>query len=157
MLGAYLDDVLVGVPAAVAARVPALAAQAFAPAGCLVEQQKTKVWVPAGLCPEGCEAGWAPRGWRVPGAPAEGETPLAALGELGGVVGDAGLVADFLDQAFEGCRLFVGKVVAASVEADRSWGRVQAGVGLLRPCPRRPPWDWQKRPTPPRWKPTRSS
>ena len=134
VLGAYLDDVLVGVPAAVAARVPALAAQTFAPAGCLVEQQKTKVWVPAGLCPDGCEAWWSPRGLRVLGAPAEGETPLASLGELGAVVGDAGLVSDFLDQAVEGYKAFVGKVVAASVEADNSWSRVQAGVGLLRPC-----------------------
>ena len=47
---------------------------------------------------------------------------------------DAGLVADVLEQALEGCRLFVSKVVAASVEADSSWGRVQAGVGLLRLC-----------------------
>ncbi len=49
VLGAYLDDVLVGVPAAVAARVPALAAQAFAPAGGLVEQQKTKFWRNGGV------------------------------------------------------------------------------------------------------------
>ena len=53
VLGAYLDDVVVGVPAQAAARVPGLAAQAFAPVGCLVEQQKAKVWVPAGLCPAG--------------------------------------------------------------------------------------------------------
>ena len=101
-MGAYLDDVLVGVPAAVAARVPALAAQAFAPAGCQVEQQKTKVWVPAGLCPAGCDAWWSPRGLRILGAPAEGEAPLAALGELVAAVGDAGLVADFLAQALVG-------------------------------------------------------
>jgi len=134
VLGAYLDDVVVGLPAVVAARVPALAAQAFAPAGCVVEQQKTKVWVPGGLCPAGCEEWWSPRGLRVLGAPAEGETPLAALGELGAVVGDPGLVAEFLDQALKGYQAFVGKVVATSVEADRSWSRVQAGVGLLRLC-----------------------
>ena len=134
VLGAYLDDVLVGLPAEAAARVPALAAQAFAPAGCLVEQQKTKVWVPAGLCPTDCEEWWSPRGLRILGAPAEGETPLAALGELGAVVGDAGLVAGFLNQALEGYRGFVGKVVAATVEADASWSRVQTGAGLLRLC-----------------------
>ena len=37
VLGAYLDDVVVGLPAELAARVPSLAAQAFASAGCLVE------------------------------------------------------------------------------------------------------------------------
>ena len=35
VLGAYLDDVVVGVPAQAAARAPALAAQAFTPVGCL--------------------------------------------------------------------------------------------------------------------------
>ena len=134
VLGAYLDDVVVGLPAEAASRVPALAAQAFAPAGCLVEQQKTKVWVPAGLCPAGCEEWWSPRGLRILGAPAEGETPLAALEELGAVVGDTGLVAGFLDQALDGYRAFVGKVVAAAVESDASWSRTQAGVGLLRLC-----------------------
>ena len=134
VLGAYLDDVLVGLPAEAAARVPALAAQAFAPAGCLVEQQKTKVWVPAGLCPTGCEEWWPPRGLRILGAPAEGETPLAALGELGAVVGEAGLVDGFLNQAMEGYRGFVGKVVAATVEADANWSKVQTGAGLLRLC-----------------------
>ena len=114
--------------------MPALAAQAFAPAGCLVEQQKTKVWVPAGLCPAGCEEWWSPRGLRILGAPAEGETPLAALGELGAVVGDAGLVAGFLDQALQGYREFAAKVVAATVESDASWSRVQTGVALLRLC-----------------------
>ena len=64
VLGAYLDDVVVGLPAELAARVPSLAAQAFASVGCLVEQQETKVWVPAGLCPAGCEAWWTPRGLR---------------------------------------------------------------------------------------------
>ena len=58
VLGAYLDDVLVGLPAPLAAQVPAIAAQAFAPAGCEVEQHKTKVWVPAGLCPAGVSARW---------------------------------------------------------------------------------------------------
>ena len=106
VLGAYLDDVVVGLPAEAAGRVPALAAQAFAPAGCLVEQQKTKVWVPAGLCPAGCEGWWSPRGLRILGAPAKRETPLAALGELGAVVGDAGLVAGYLDQALQGYREF---------------------------------------------------
>ena len=134
VVGAYLDDVVVGLPAEAAGRVPALAAQAFAPAGCLVEQQKTKVWVPAGLCPAGCEEWWSPRGLRILGAPAEGETPLAALGELGAVVGDAGLVAGFLDQALQGYRKIVGKVVAATVESDASWSRVQTGVALLRLC-----------------------
>ena len=62
VIGAYLDDVLVGLPAAAAARVPELAAEAFARARCVVEQQKTKVWVPAGLCPSGCQAWWSPRG-----------------------------------------------------------------------------------------------
>ena len=100
----------------------------------MVEQQKTKVWVPAGLCPTDCEEWWSPRGLRILGAPAEGETPLAALGELGAVVGDAGLVAGFLNQALEGYRGFVGKVVAATVEADASWSRVQTGAGLLRLC-----------------------
>ena len=115
VLGAYLDDVVVGLPAALAARVPALAADAFAPAGCLVEQQKTKVWVPSGLCPAGCEGWWSPRGLRLLGAPVEGETPLAALGALGAAVGDPGFVSDFLDQAFEGYQAFLDKVVASSV------------------------------------------
>jgi len=43
VLGAYLDDVVVGLPPEAAARVPALAAAAFAPVGCQVEQQKTRV------------------------------------------------------------------------------------------------------------------
>ena len=40
----------------------------------------------------------------------------------------------FLDQAFAGYQPFVGKIVAVAVEADSSWSRVQAGVGLLRLC-----------------------
>ena len=55
-LGADLDDVVVGLQAEAAAKVPSLAAQAFAPVGCLVEQQEAKVLVPAGLCPAECEA-----------------------------------------------------------------------------------------------------
>ena len=39
-----------------------------------------------------------------------------------------------MDQDLAGYQLFVGKVVAASVEGDSSWSRVQAGVGLLRLC-----------------------
>ena len=58
VFGAYLDDVLVWLPAPLAAQVPPIAAQAFAPAGRKVEQQKTKVWVPAGLCPAGVSARW---------------------------------------------------------------------------------------------------
>ena len=134
VLGAYLDDVVVGLPPEAAARVPALAAAAFAPVGCQVEQQKTRVWVPEGRCPAECEAWWSPRGLRFLGAPVAGETPLAALGELGAAVGEAGFVAEFLDQAYDAYQVFVGKVVAATVEADSSWSRVQAGVGLLRLC-----------------------
>ena len=134
VLGAYLDDVLVGLPAAAAARVPGLAAAAFAPLGCAVQEEKTKVWVPNGTCPPACAAWWSPRGLRVLGAPAEADTPLAALGELGAVVGDAGLVASFLEQALRGYRAFTEKVVAATLEADAHWSRVQAGAGLLRLC-----------------------
>ena len=101
-----------------AARVPALAAQAFAPAGCEVEQRKTKVWVPSGPCPAGCASWWSPRGLRFLGAPVARETPLAALGELGAAVGEAGFVAEFLDQAYDAYQAFVGKVVSATVEAD---------------------------------------
>ena len=128
-----MDDVLVGLPAPLAAQVPAIAAQAFAPAGCEVEQHKTKVWVPAGLCPAGVDARWwSPDGLRVLGAPAEGETPLAALGEPGSVVGHSRLVHAFLDQTLAGYQAFVGQVVGSALEADTSWSRVQGGVGLLR-------------------------
>ena len=134
VIGAYLDDVLVGLPAAAAARVPELAAETFARVGCVVEQQKTKVWVPAGLCPSGCQAWWSPRGLRVLGAPQGTETPLAALGELGAVVGSASFVAGFLEQTLAGYRAFTDKVVEATLEADRHWSRVQGGAGLLRLC-----------------------
>ena len=134
MIGAYLDDVLVGLPAAAAARVPELAAEAFARARCVVEQQKTKVWVPAGLCPSGCQAWWSPRGLRILGAPQGTETPLAALGELGAAVGSASFVTGFLEQALAGYRAFTDKVVEATLEADRHWSRVQGGAGLLRLC-----------------------
>ena len=67
VLGAYLDDVLVGLPAAAAARVPGLAAEAFAQAGLTVGERKAKVWVPAGLCPAGSAAWWSPQGLRVLG------------------------------------------------------------------------------------------
>ena len=53
VMGAYLDDALVGLPAAAAARVPELAEETLAPAGCRVQPGKTKVWVPEGLCPRG--------------------------------------------------------------------------------------------------------
>ena len=117
VLGAYLDDTLVGLPAGAAAKVPELAAAAFAPAGLTVQPAKTRVWVPSGLCPAGCADWWAPRGLRVLGAPAEAETPLAALGELGAAVGDPGLLKDFLGQALAAYQAFTGKVVAAAVEA----------------------------------------
>ena len=94
VLGAYLDDVLVGLPASVAGQVPALAAQAFHTVGCVVAQDKTKVWVPTGHCPPGCVDWWSQKGLRILGAPAEGVVPLAALGDAGAVVGDLGLVAD---------------------------------------------------------------
>ena len=134
VLGAYLDDTLVGLPAGAAAKVPELAAAAFAPAGLTVQPAKTKVWVPSGLCPAGCADWWAPRGLRVLGAPAEGDTPLAALGELGAAVGDPGLLKDFLGQALTAYQAFTEKVVAAAVEADGHWSRAQVGVGLLRLC-----------------------
>ena len=53
---------------------------------------------------------------RVLGAPAEADTPLAALGELGAAVGDAGLLKDFLGQALAAYQAFTGKVVAAVVD-----------------------------------------
>ena len=56
-----------------------------------MEGAKTKVWVPSGVCPDGCTEWWSPRGLRVLGAPEEAETPLAALGELGAAVGEPGL------------------------------------------------------------------
>ena len=133
-MGAYLDDVLVGIPAAAAARVPELATAAFSPVGCEVEGAKTKVWVPSGVCPDGCTEWWSPRGLRVLGAPDEAETPLAALGELGAAVGEPGLVAEFLSQALRGYTAFTEKVVAATEEADAHWSRVQGGAGLLRLC-----------------------
>ena len=61
-------------------------------------------------------------------------TPLAALGELGAVVGSASFVAGFLEQALAGYRSFADKVVEATLEADRHWSRVQGGAGLLRLC-----------------------
>ena len=99
VVGAHLDDVLVGIPAAAAPRVPELATAAFSPVGCEVGGAKTKVWVPSGVCPDGCTEWWSPRGLRVPGAPEEAETPLAALGE-------PGLVAEFLGQALRGYAAF---------------------------------------------------
>ena len=132
VLGAYLDDVVVGLPAEAAARVPALAAAGFETVGCLVEQQKPEVWVPAGLCPSGCEAWWKAGGLRILGAPTEDEVPLAALGELGAAVGDPGMVQKFPDQALLGYKAFLGQVLGATFEADASWSRTQAGVGLLR-------------------------
>ena len=134
VLGAYLDDVLVGLPAAAAARVPELAEETFAPAGCQVQQEKTKVWVPEGICPLGCQDWWEPAGLRVLGAPQGSETPLAALGELGAAVGSSDWVNDFLKQALEGYRTFTSRLVAATLEADRHWSRAQAGAGLLRLC-----------------------
>ena len=134
VIGAYLDDVLVGLPAGAAARVPELAAEAFARARCVVEQQKTKVWVPAGLCPSGCQGWWSPRGLRVLGAPQGTETPLAPLGELGAAVGSASFVAGSLEQALAGYRAFTDKVVEATLEADRHWRRAQGGAGLLHLC-----------------------
>ncbi len=106
VLGACLDDALVGLPAGAAAKAPELAAAAFAPAGLTVQPAKTRVWVPSGLCPAGCADWWAPRGLRVLGAPAEAETPLAALGELGAAVGDPGPLKDFLGQALTACHAF---------------------------------------------------
>ena len=134
VLGAYLDDVLVGLPASVAGQVPALAAQAFHTVGCVVEQGKTKVWVPTGHCPPGCVDWWSQKGLRILGAPAEGVVPLAALGDAGAVVGDQGLVADFLEQAVQGYEAFLGKLEMTVAEADSAWSRVQAGAGLLRLC-----------------------
>ena len=49
-------------------------------------------------------------------------------------MGDPGFVLAFLDQALTGYQAFLGRVVTATVEADSSWSRVQAGVGLLRLC-----------------------
>ena len=66
-----------------------------------MQESKTKVCVPEGLCPEGCAAWWSARGLRVLGAPEEGSTPLTALGELGAAVGEPGLVACFLDEALK--------------------------------------------------------
>ena len=68
------------------------------------------------------------------GAPEEADTPLAALGELGAAVGEAGLVADFLSQAPRSYEAFTDRGVAATEEADAHWSRVQGGVGLLRLC-----------------------
>ena len=87
-----------------------------------------------GALPRGCADWWSPRGLRVLGAPEGADTPVAALGELGAVVGDDGLVAAFLDKAFLAYEAFTGKVVAATVEADPHWSRVQSGAGLLRLC-----------------------
>ena len=134
VVGAYLDDVHVCLPAEAAARVPEFAAEAFLPVGCVLNAAKTEVWVPSGVCPGGCSAWWRPRGLRVLGAPEEADTPLAALGELGAAVGEAGLVADFLGQALRAYKAFTEKVVAATEEADAHWSRVQGGVGLLRLC-----------------------
>ena len=97
---------------------------------CRVQPGKTKVWVPEGLCPRGCEDWWEPGGLRVLGAPQGSETPLAALGELGAAVGSSDWVGDFLKQAFEGYRTFTSRVVAATLTADRHWSRAQAGVNL---------------------------
>ena len=77
---------------------------------------------------------WSPRGLRVPGAPEEAGTPLAALGELGAAVGEPGLVAAFLSQALRGYAASTDKVVAATEEPDSHWSRVQGGAGLLRLC-----------------------
>ena len=54
-------------------------------------------------------------------------------------MGNTGFVSEFLNQAYEGYRAFLAKVLAATLEADASWSRVQAGAGLLRLCalPRR--------------------
>ena len=134
VVGAYLDDVLVGIPADAAARVPEFAAAAFLPVGCAVNENKTEVWVPAGVCPAGCSEWWSPRGLRVLGAPEEADTPLAALGELGAAVGEPGLVAEFLSQALRAYKAFTAKVVVATEEADAHWSRVQGGMGLLRLC-----------------------
>ena len=110
------------------------AAEAFSQVGCVVNEGKTEVWVPSGLCPAGCSEWWRPRGLRVLGAPEESDTPLAALGELGAAVGDPGLVADFLSQALRAYQAFLDKVVEATEGADAHWSRVQGGVGLLRLC-----------------------
>ena len=44
------------------------------------------------------------------------------------------MVQKFSDQALLGYKAFLGQVVGATFEADASWSRTQAGVGLLRQC-----------------------
>ena len=60
---------------------------------------------------------------------------MAALGELGAAVGEPGLVAGLLSQALRAYKAFTEKVVAATVESDAHWSRVQGGVASASESP----------------------
>lgn len=93
---AYLDDVLVRMPASLAARVPDEAAAAPQAVGGSLDHAKTRAWRSAGGCPTGCEKWWQPAGLPLLGGPLADKGELTAGATL---LGSDGYVGAFLAEA----------------------------------------------------------
>ena len=76
---AYLDDVVVLVPAALAGGVQAAAQEALGDLGLELEPRKTQAWSGGAACPPGLEAQWRAEGITLVGVPLGGPLPAGGL------------------------------------------------------------------------------
>ena len=127
---AYLN-ILVRVPDALAARVPAEAAAAVAPVGVALESGKTQLWRAQGGCPAGCEGWWQPAGFELLGGPLADEEELTAGAAL---LGTTGFVDAFLAAKLQRFEAFLAALERTAEEAAPHLPRAQSATLLLRTC-----------------------
>ena len=135
---AYLDDVLVAVPAALAEHVLHDASSCFGGLGLKLRPDKTQAWSPRAACPVSLRDQWRPNGITVVGVPLGEPLPhgeLPAEGDDRRVdLGSTSFEAERAKEVADRARALLAKIATLPEQASPHLPAVQSAGLLLRLC-----------------------
>ena len=135
---AYLDDVLVAVPASIAPEVQRVAGEVFQGFGLRLRADKTQIWSPRSPCPPGLETQWRTDGLTVVGVPLGEDVPAGSAPMNGDDrhvnVGNNGYAARQCNAVTDCASELLRRIAALPRQAPPHLPAVQCASLLLRMC-----------------------
>ena len=135
---AFLDDVLVAVPAELAAEVQTMADECLADLGLQLQAHKTQAWSPETACPAGLEQQWRADGLTIVGVPLGEPLPSDGMPDPRDGqrvdVGTPSFAAQHCKDVCSRASAFLDRIAELPVHASPHQPAVQAASLLLRLC-----------------------